>query len=235
MRLIFRSVGPAARKSPTAAAITSTSHPANASRQAASISAAVRTRTREALSGASTSMGPATSVTAAPRASASRATATPMRPLDRLVSTRTGSRSSSVRPAVTSTDTPARSCSRPIRSTTRCTISSGSAMRPRPYSRHAIHPSSGPTVPCPRARRVSRFSRLAGLCHIRWFMAGAHSTLEPAAASTVVSASSAMPWAALARVLAVAGAITRRSASFTSSMCSTPLSSEWPSSTVSPS
>ena len=57
--------------------------------------------------GGSIDVGPATSVTAAPRRAASAATANPIRPLDRLPMKRTGSRSSKVGPAVTSTRRPA--------------------------------------------------------------------------------------------------------------------------------
>ena len=53
------------------------------------------------------------------------------------------------------------------------------------------------------------------------FMAGATIFLHLAARTTVVSISSAMPWASLAMMLAVAGAITSRSAFFASATCST--------------
>ena len=59
---------------------------------------------------------------------------------------------------------------------TAATISSGSAMRPGPYSPQAISPSSGPTVSTPSAASVARLRRVAGCDHIRGFIAGAMST-----------------------------------------------------------
>ncbi len=65
----------------------------------------------------------------------------------------------------------------------------------------------------------------AGCSHILTFMAGATSTGASVARYMVVRKSSAMPWANLARMLAVAGATTRASAHCASAMCSMPFCS----------
>ncbi len=85
-----------------------TSRPAARSITAACMSAALRTFTTSAPCGGVRWVGPVTSVTAAPRRSASAATAYPMRPLERLPTKRTGSMSSNVGPAVIKTLRPAR-------------------------------------------------------------------------------------------------------------------------------
>ena len=83
------------------------------------------------------------SVTFAPRRHAAAASATPMRPLLRFERTRTGSTSSRVGPAVTTTLRPANDASSSSRATC-ATIVSGSGMRPSPLpSPAASAPSSG--------------------------------------------------------------------------------------------
>ena len=149
--------------------------------------------------------------TSAPRRRASSASATPIRPDERLPTKRTLSSGSRVPPAVTSTRRPARqpgasSCS------TRAAISSGSAIRPTPHSPSAISPSSGPTSSTPRATSVSAFARVAGCAHMRGFIAGATSTGPRWASAASVSRLSEMPCASFASVFAVQGATTSRSA-----------------------
>ena len=64
----------------------------------------------------------------------------------------------------------------------------------------------------------------AGMGHICWFIAGATATGAGVASATVVSKSSALPWASLAMTSAVPGAITTRSAQRASSMWPIPAS-----------
>src|SRR5437016_620303 len=89
------------------------------------------------------------------------AIANPMRPLERLPMYRTGSRSSYVGPAVTSTRRPRSGPSGRSTDSAAATISSGSARRPLPIHPHARYPSPGSTNRTPRAARVSRFLRTA--------------------------------------------------------------------------
>ena len=105
------------------------------------------------------------SVTRAPRSSAASATATPIRPVERLPMKRTGSIASRVPPAVTTMCRPARSASRagptsggradgsggadrpsPTAATTASTIRSSSARRPTPDWPEASGPASGSTI-----------------------------------------------------------------------------------------
>ena len=69
------------------------------------------------------------------------------------------------------------------------------------------------------------FACVAACCHIRTFIAGATSTRLSVASSSVVARSSASPAAMRARMLAVAGATTTRSALRDSWMCPISLSS----------
>src|SRR5689334_15538969 len=64
----------------------------------------------------------------------------------------------------------------------------------------------------PRDRRVATFACVAACSHISVCIAGANTTGHRAVSSVLVSRSSASPWAALARMSAVAGATTTRSA-----------------------
>ena len=105
------------------------------------------------------------------------------------------------------------------------TISSGSDMRPGPCSLQAMAPSLGPTKVTPRFFRVSTLATVAAWVHMRTFIAGAASTGLSVASSTVAARSSARPAAMRARILAVAGATTSRSASRDSSMWPISLSS----------
>ena len=101
------------------------------------MSRALRTRVTSAPAGGSSGVGPMTSRTRAPRASASAATAKPMRPVDRLPRYRTGSRSSQVGPAVTSTVRPTNRPSGLSSWRLAATISAGSASLPLPIQPHA--------------------------------------------------------------------------------------------------
>ena len=92
----------------------------------------------------------------------------------------------------------------------RSKISSGSAIRPTPSSPSAVSPSSGPISSTPRSRRVAAFAWVAGCDHMRGFIAGATSTGPRWASAASVSTSSASPYASLAIVFAVSGAITQQ-------------------------
>jgi len=82
----------------------------------------------------------------------------------------------------------------------------------------------GPTIVAPRRRSVSTFSTVAGLAHMSASIAGpmtsgvAASPLVGRANTVLVSRLSAIPWAILAMVLAVAGAMTSTSARAASEM-----------------
>ena len=104
-------------------------------------------------------------------------------------------------------------------------ISSGSDMRPGPNSLQAMAPSLGPMKWMPRCFRVSTLAAVAAWVHMRTFIAGATSTGLSVASSTVAARSSARPAAMRARMLAVAGATTSRSASRESWMWPISLSS----------
>ena len=99
------------------------------------------------------------------------------------------------------------------------TISKGSAMRPGPYSPHAISPSFGPTVRTPSLSNVARFRCVAGWVHIRTFIEGAVRTRLSVANRTVDARSLATPFAIFDTKSAVAGATTIRSAARDNSIC----------------
>ena len=101
------------------------------------------------------------------------------------------------------------------------TMAAGSLMRPAPVSPQAKKPPSGPTKCAPLARSVSTLRRVASAVHMPVFIAGARSRGAFAASRVVESISSARPTASLARMLAVAGATTHRSASLAREMCAT--------------
>ena len=65
----------------------------------------------------------------------------------------------------------------------------------------------------PSACSWAMLRRVAGLHHISTFMAGATASGQARAAARVESRLSAMPWAILAKVLALAGAMRNTSAS----------------------
>ena len=135
----------------------------------------------------------------------------PMRPLERLVSTRTGSSGSSVRPAPTSDADPRPCCvRRTIARSTASPIASIAARRPGPSSPEA----SGPDLRA-RPRRAARARARAGsICvaalppHLE-IHRGAHDrAARGSRAPPTVSASGASPWTSRAIRSAVAGAIT---------------------------
>jgi hypothetical protein len=91
---------------------------------------------------------------------------------------------------------------------TAASSSAGSASRPTPHScLVASAPVPGSTIPTPRSRSVARLAWVAGCSHMRSFIAGATTTGHVAASAALVSRLSARPWASLAIVFAVAGAI----------------------------
>src|SRR5579872_53422 len=79
-------------------------------------------------------------------------------------------------------------------------------MRPGPNSPQAIGPDSGPTMRTPSSLSCARLRRVAGLSHMRTFIAGAARTRLSVASRTVVARSSARPAAIRARIWALAGA-----------------------------
>ena len=162
-------------------------------------------------------MVPATRSTTAPRSRAASATATPMRPLERLPMKRTGSMGSAVPPAVTRMRRPSRSRRRPpigstIASTTASRMAAGSARRPRPDAPDASSPTAGSTMRYPNPRSRSTLARVAGCAYISPSIAGATTTGARAARQVIVITSSASPPAMAASQRAVAGATTMASA-----------------------
>ncbi len=211
------------RKSATAAAITTTSACGARASTAACICAAVSTAWSSAPGGVgSTTVD--TSVTRAPCASASAATAYPCLPLLRLAITRTASIGSRVPPAVTTTCVP---CSAPPPSTssTSARIRSGEASRPLPESPPARRPSSGSTTCTPRRRRVSMLSTTAGCSHISVCIAGQTITGARVANRTLVNRSVESPAAYAPISRAVAGTTSTRSADCPSFVCGIGVSS----------
>ena len=71
----------------------------------------------------------------------------------------------------------------------------------------ASSPSPGAMTVAPRAASSSRFACVAGCRYMRLFIAGATGSGQRAASAAAVSRLSACPWASLAIVLALAGAI----------------------------
>ena len=177
------------------------------------MSAAVGVSTTSTPSGAGTARLDASSVTLAPRRLASTASATPIRPEERLPRKRTASSGSRVPPALTRT-IGRRGSRREYRAALRSERRSPPArlMRPRPTSPSASSPASGPISSTPRARRVAAFACVASCSHMRVFIAGATSTGPRCASAASVRTSSASPCASFASVCAVSGAITSRSA-----------------------
>jgi len=131
---------------------------------------------------------------------------------------RTGSIASKVGPAVSSRRLPASSCGWKW-AIVSSTISSGSSMRPGPVSPQAWSPQAGPMTLTPSLRKTAMLRRVAGFSHIWRFMAGATSSGQSRARTSVVSRSSARPPASLARKSAEAGATSSASASRDRSMC----------------
>src|SRR5712664_1792276 len=100
-----------------------------------------------------------------------------MRPLEGLVTTRTGSRCSRVGPAVTSTCFPCHGARPSTRRVAAARMASGSLIRPgRSLGPSASGPASGPTKCQPRAASVATLARVAGWAYIASFMAGAART-----------------------------------------------------------
>src|SRR6266702_3544414 len=139
---------------------------------------------------------------------------------------RTGSSSSRVPPADTTTRRPVRSGRKPSRprASSRMAVSNssaGSGNRPGPLSAPVSRPVAGSRTTAPRSRSAATLARVAGCSHISVCMAGANMTGQRAVSSVVVSKSAASPCAALARRSAVAGATTTRSACRPISTCGT--------------
>src|SRR5690349_14117211 len=139
---------------------------------------------------------------------------------------RTGSISSLVPPALTTTRRPCRSGAipaAPLASTRTavCHSSAGSGRRPGPLSAPVSRPDAGSSTRQPRSVSVATLAWVAGCSHISVCMAGAMTTGQRAVSSTLVSRSSAWPVAARARRSAVAGATTTRSACWPIRACGT--------------
>ena len=103
-------------------------------------------------------------------------------------------------------------------------------MRPLPFSPQACAPSPGPSSTTPSLRSSCTLRCVAGFDHISTFMAGAASSGQVRASTSVDSRSSASPCAVLARKWADAGATTIASAPRVRSMCGIALSTRPPSS-----
>ena len=125
-------------------------------------------------------------------------------------------------PAVTSTFWPAKSrrgSNRPVISSS---ITSTAGSLPSPTVPQARCPQAGFKICQPRSAKTCRLCCVAALRYIFVFMAGAIMQGQVAASTVDVSASSAMPLAILAIMLAVAGTITSKSASAAVSICTIP-------------
>src|SRR5256884_3414311 len=97
-----------------------------------------------------------------------------MRPLDGLVTTRTGSRCSRVGPAVTTTFFPCHGARCSSSRSAAARMASGSLIRPgRSLGPSARGPVSGPTRGPPRATSPFRLAPVPGWAHIASFIAGA--------------------------------------------------------------
>jgi hypothetical protein len=133
-------------------------------------------------------------------------------PLERFVTTRTGSIGSSVGPAVTMTRLPASAVDVDSASSIAALMASTDARRPWPTSPLASSPLSGSTMIAPRSRSVATFACVAGLAHMWVSIAGAMTSGACEARTVVPMRSSAKPLASRAIVCAVAGATTMTSA-----------------------
>ncbi len=100
-------------------------------------------------------------------------------------------------------------------------MAEGSGSRPLPVSLPVSRPTAGSMTIAPRERRVATLARVAGFSHISECIAGAKTTGHVAVSSVFVSRSSAIPWAARARMSAVAGATTTSSAARPIRTCGT--------------
>ena len=170
---------------------------------------------RRRRAGPAGSRSPRPGATSAPRSTAARARAQPIRPEERLPRNRTGSRCSRVPPALTATRRPARS--RPAARGHDRRIGRARRSRPRPARRgraagrdRSRGRSAGRSRDRrPRAPRHAAWPTLAwvaGCSHISVCIAGAKTTGQWAVSRTLVSRSSARPVAARASRSAVAGA-----------------------------
>jgi hypothetical protein len=205
--LSFCAAGCVGRKSATAAAMMTVSLQENRLMTALRISSAVVTGHNSTPAGGVRAVGPETSRTSAPRACAASASAYPIFPEDRLEMNRTGSMASCVGPAEMSRRRPDQSRRGWSVAWSTERIRASSASRPCPERPEASGPSSGSTMTAPRVRSVATCSTTVGCCHISPSMAGAKITGHCVVRSMVERRSSASPSAALARQLAVAGAI----------------------------
>ena len=151
--------------------------------------------------------GPHTAVTSAPRSHAQTARAAPMRPLEGLDQKRTPSQASRVGPRVTITRLPAMSCGDSARKAARKMSCRGASL-PSPSSPQAVPPQPGATMQAPRSRSRVTLAWVAGLAHMRGFMAGAMTSGPSKASACAASMSSAAPWARRKSASAEAGATT---------------------------
>ena len=127
-----------------------------------------------------------------------------------LVIPRTGSKGSNVGPAVIRTFFPER-IEGVKKASTSSRICAGSRRRPSPTSPQAWLPASGPENRTPSPFRVRTFRTVAGFLHICTFIAGQSISGHSRASKVLETKSSAIPLAAFAMILAVAGATTIRS------------------------
>ncbi len=122
---------------------------------------------------------------------------------------RTLSIGSRVPPAVTSTRTPVQASGMTLSKASQAASSSaGSASRPIPCSPwEASSPSPGGITTTPAGAQRLDVGLGGRVAHIWSFIAGATSTGHGAASAAALSRLSAWPWASLASVFALAGAI----------------------------
>ena len=138
--------------------------------------------------------------------------AEPILPLEWFEMKRTGSRGSRVGPLVTNIFFPRNGPFCAKRATMAETICSGSAIRPFPSSPLAKKPLSGSIICTPCIRSLCKFSCVVGCANISRSMVGATHTGARIDRYVVTRRLSAIPCDIFASVLAVAGAITIRSA-----------------------
>ncbi len=172
---------------------------------ASAICAALVTSMRATPGGVASDVGPATTVTCAPASAAACAIANPILPELEFVMPRTGSIASNVGPAVSSTRLPASTFGWRD-ATSAAKRSSGSSIRPSPFSLHASSPVSGPRIATPSCASCAMLRWVALFAHICRFIAGATSSGHSRARHSVDRRSSARPCASLARKSAEAGA-----------------------------
>ena len=164
---------------------------------------------------------PAIKMTSAPDFTADFAISKPILPDERFPIYLTGSIGSSVPPAVTIIFFPLKIVFPTKNFSISAKISIGSGKRPFPIVPQAKFPDAGSKISTPRAFNIAKFACVAGFSYIFVFIDGQSKIFLSKAKIVVVSKSSAIPCAIFAKKLAVAGAITIKSAKFAKLICAT--------------